>query len=62
MALDPKKVKVLKTFLGACGFFRRHIDGFSRIVTHLTCLTNKDTLFAWVSEQEDSFRLLKEAS
>jgi hypothetical protein len=57
--MDPRKVKdVLKweapttvseiwSFLGLAGYYRRFIEGFSKIVKPLTLLLEKENKFIW---------------
>jgi hypothetical protein len=46
--------------LGLAGYYRRFIEGFSTIASHLTKLTHKEVRFVWSEECEASFRELKE--
>jgi len=55
----PKNVKGVRRFLGATGFFRKHIDGYATLAAPLTRLLKKDTPFAWGQEQEKAFESLK---
>ena len=57
----PKTVKEVRRFLGAAGFFRRHIQSFSAIAHPLTKLTRKDQDFRWGPEEKGAFKALKEA-
>lgn len=41
----PKKVKEIHTFLGMCGFYRKHIPNFAQTGKPLTELTRKDNKF-----------------
>ena len=41
------------------GYYRRFIEGFSKIVAPLTHLTRKDQPFAWTDKCEESFQELK---
>ena len=49
----------VRSFLGLAGYYRRFVEGFSRIATPLTQLTRKDTKFGWSEECEKSFQELK---
>nr|XP_027229652.1 uncharacterized protein LOC113821374 [Penaeus vannamei] len=42
-----RPVQDIRRFLGACGFFRRHIEGFATIARPLTRLTKKGVKFEW---------------
>ena len=41
------------------GYYRRFIEGFSRIVGPLTTLTRKNMRFTWTEDCEKSFQELK---
>ena len=55
----PTNVSEVKSFLGLVGYYRRFVDGFSRITTHLTQLTRKNDKFKWKEECEKCFQELK---
>ena len=55
----PRIVKDIQAFLGFANFYRRFIEGFSKICKPLTDLTQKDKTFEWTSQCEDAFRRLK---
>ena len=71
IAVDPTKVEAvikwesprstieIKSFVGLTGYYRRFIEGFSKIVAPLTQLTRKDQPFAWTDKCEESFQELK---
>jgi len=50
----------IQSFVGLAGYYRRFIEGFSKIVAPLTHLTRKDQPFAWTDRCEESFRELKQ--
>jgi hypothetical protein len=56
----PKTVTDIRSFVGLAGYYRRFIEGFSKIAAPLTRLTRKDYPFAWTEQCEASFQLLKE--
>jgi len=57
--VDPRKVEVvlnwdrpsnvieIQSYLGLDGYYRRFIDEFSLIATHLTWFTRKEMKFEW---------------
>nr|GFB42044.1 putative reverse transcriptase domain-containing protein [Tanacetum cinerariifolium] len=47
-------------FLGLAGYYRRFIEGFSKIVKPMTKLTQKNIKFEWGDKQEAVFQLLKQ--
>ena len=55
----PANVREVQQFLGFANFYRRFIDGYSRLSTPLTRLTRKDVKFAWSSEAQVAFETLK---
>ncbi|KAK1619178.1 hypothetical protein QYE76_024695 [Lolium multiflorum] len=56
----PKTVKEIRGFLGMAGYYRRFIEGFSKIAGPMTKLLRKNTPFVWSEECEKSFQTLKE--
>ena len=56
----PTNVSEVRSFLGLTGYYRRFVEGFSRIVTPLTRLTRKNAKFDWTKECERSFQELKQ--
>ncbi|XP_027911569.1 uncharacterized protein LOC114170284 [Vigna unguiculata] len=71
IAVDPTKVEVvvkwespksateIRSFVGLAGYYRRFIEGFSKIVEPLTLLIRKDQPFTWMDKCEESFQELK---
>ena len=43
----PKSVIEVRSFLGLAGYYRRFIEGFSKIAIPLTQLTCKGRAFVW---------------
>ncbi|GJT79274.1 putative nucleotidyltransferase, ribonuclease H [Tanacetum coccineum] len=70
--VDPAKIEAVKNraspttpseirqFLGLTGYYRRFIEGFSKIAKPMTELTQKNQKFDWGEEQEEAFQLLKQ--
>ncbi|GKB65712.1 hypothetical protein Tco_0921898 [Tanacetum coccineum] len=70
--IDPTKIKAVKDwtslttptkirqFLGLVGYYRRFIEGFSKIAQPLTELTQKNKKYIWGEDQESAFQLLKQ--
>ncbi|XP_072089499.1 uncharacterized protein [Arachis hypogaea] len=56
----PTTVTEVRSFLGLAGYYRRFIEGFSRIALPMTKLTRKEVSFEWTSECEESFQTLKQ--
>ena len=44
----PKNVSEVRSFLGLAGYYRKFVEGFSRIVAPLTKLTRKEIKYDWV--------------
>jgi hypothetical protein len=55
----PRNVSEVRSFLGMAGYYRRFVEGFSKIAIPLTQLTHKQTKFRWSEECENSFQELK---
>ncbi|GKA39035.1 putative reverse transcriptase domain-containing protein [Tanacetum coccineum] len=70
--VDPAKIEAVKNwaspttpleirqFLGLTSYYRRFIEGFSKIAKPMTELTQKNQKFDWGEEQEEAFQLLKQ--
>ncbi|KAD7116645.1 hypothetical protein E3N88_03913 [Mikania micrantha] len=56
----PKTPTEVRQFLGLAEYYRRFIEGFSKIAQSLTSLTHKDKKFDWGEKQETAFNLLKQ--
>jgi len=52
-------VTEIHRFLGSVGYYRRFIEGFSKIVMPLTQLTKKGEAFVWTEKCENNFQELK---
>jgi len=71
IAVDPAKVEAvvkwesaksatkIRSFVGLAGYYRRFIEGFSKIMAPLTQLTRKDRPFTWTDKCEESYQELK---
>nr|GFC97631.1 putative reverse transcriptase domain-containing protein [Tanacetum cinerariifolium] len=66
--MDPSKVEAItkcprpttvRSFLGLAGYYRRCVEGFSRLALPLTQLMRKGEKFVWTDEREESFKELK---
>ena len=55
----PTTPSEIRQFLGLAGYYRRFIEGFSKIAQPLTSLTQKDKKFLWTEKQESAFQVLK---
>ncbi|GKF32196.1 putative reverse transcriptase domain-containing protein [Tanacetum coccineum] len=72
LQVDPAKFEAVKNwaspttpieisqFLGLAGYYRRFIEGFSKIAKSLTELTQKIKKYIWGKDQELAFQLLKQ--
>nr|KYP56341.1 Retrovirus-related Pol polyprotein from transposon 17.6 [Cajanus cajan] len=56
---DIPKTAFRTSFVGLAGYYRRFIEGFSKIVAPLTQLTRKEQPFIWTDACERSFEELK---
>ncbi|GKE07004.1 putative reverse transcriptase domain-containing protein [Tanacetum coccineum] len=57
---SPKSPTEIRQFLGLAGYYRRFIEGFSKIAKPMTKLTQKKVKFVWGNKQEAAFQLLKQ--
>ncbi|GJS06093.1 putative reverse transcriptase domain-containing protein [Tanacetum coccineum] len=57
--VSPKTATEICQFLGLAGYYRRFIEGFSKIAKSMTKLTQKKVKFDWGDKQEAAFQLLK---
>jgi hypothetical protein len=55
----PKNVLKIRSFLGLAGYYRRFIEGFSKIVKPLTSLLEKGKEFKWDDKCQACFEELK---
>ena len=55
----PQTVSEIRSFLGLTGYYRRFIEGFSKIVKPLTSLLEKGKAFVWSEDCQASFEELK---
>nr|GEW06062.1 hypothetical protein [Tanacetum cinerariifolium] len=70
--MDPAKVEAItkwprstsvievRSFLGLAGYYRRFVEGFSRLALPLTKLMRNGEKFVWNEEREKSFEELKQ--
>ncbi|GKG29758.1 putative reverse transcriptase domain-containing protein, partial [Tanacetum coccineum] len=70
--VDPAKIKSIKDwaspktpteihqFLGLAGYYRRFIEGFSKVARSMTKLTQKSVKYEWGEKEEAAFQLLKQ--
>ncbi|GJZ21342.1 putative reverse transcriptase domain-containing protein [Tanacetum coccineum] len=56
---SPKTPTEIRQFLGLIGYYRRFIEGFSKIAKPMTKLTQKKVSFEWGDKQEAAFQTLK---
>ena len=71
IAVDPEKIKTImewkipqnvadiRSFMGLFNYYRRFIEGFSKIAFQNTSLQRKGKIFKWMKECQDSFEKLK---
>nr|GEU36828.1 putative reverse transcriptase domain-containing protein [Tanacetum cinerariifolium] len=57
---SPKTPTEIHQFLGLAGYYRRFIEGFSKIAKPMTKLTQKNMRFDWSEKAEAAFQLLKQ--
>ena len=71
ISVDPSKIEAvmdwnqpmtpteIRSFLGLAGYYRRFVEGFSKIATPLTRLTRKEVKFTWTDACEHALQELK---
>ena len=71
IAVDPSKIETVlkwerpqivtevRSFLGLAGYYRRFVEGFSKMVSPLTQLTSKDQPFSWTNKCKECFEEMK---
>ncbi|GJV80886.1 putative reverse transcriptase domain-containing protein [Tanacetum coccineum] len=57
---SPKTPTEIRQFLGLADYYRRFIEGFSKITRPMTKLTQKSVKFDWEEKAEAVFQLLKQ--
>ena len=56
----PTNVYEVRSFLGLAGYYRKFVEGFSKIATPLTNLLKKDQKFEWSDTCQHSFEGLRQ--
>jgi hypothetical protein len=56
----PKNVIEVRSFMGLAGYYKRFIDGFSKIPQPITSLQRKRVKFQWTLNCEKNFQHLKQ--
>ncbi|GJU84207.1 putative reverse transcriptase domain-containing protein [Tanacetum coccineum] len=57
---SPKSATDIRQFLGLAGYYRRFIEGFSKIAKPMTKLTQKNVKFDWGEKEEAAFQMIKQ--
>nr|GFB42063.1 putative reverse transcriptase domain-containing protein [Tanacetum cinerariifolium] len=57
---SPKTPTAIRQFLGLAGYYRRFIEGFSKIAKSMTKLTQKAIKFDLGEKEENAFQLIKQ--
>ncbi|GKA30066.1 putative reverse transcriptase domain-containing protein [Tanacetum coccineum] len=57
---SPKTPTEIRQFLGLVRYYRRFIEGFSKITKSMTKLTQKGVKFDWGDKEEAAFQLIKQ--
>ena len=55
----PQNVADIRSFMGLAGYYRRFIEGFSKIAYPITSLQKKGKPFKWTEEFQNNFEKLK---
>jgi hypothetical protein len=56
----PQTVTNIQEFTGFCNYYRRFIEGYSKVATPLYDLVKKDAKWDWTEKCEQAFQTLKE--
>ena len=56
---NSKECDRYRSFMGLIGYYRRFIEGFSKVAHAITSLQNKGMRFEWIVRWEESFQRLK---
>ena len=71
ISIDPEKIEAIKnwptpknvteeiSFMGLAGYYRRFIEGLSKVAHAISSLQRKGIKFEWTSKCEESFQWLK---
>eukprot|EP00253_Pinus_taeda_P022460 PITA_22460 len=71
IAVDPEKIKAImewpvpkdvadiRSFMGLAGYYRRFVEGFSKVAFPITSLQKKGRAFQWTPNCQKSFKQLK---
>nr|GFC57170.1 putative reverse transcriptase domain-containing protein [Tanacetum cinerariifolium] len=57
---SPKTPTEIRQSLGLAGYYQRFIEGFLKIATSMTKLTQKAIKFDWGEKEENAFQLIKQ--
>jgi hypothetical protein len=52
----PKDVRGINSFIGMAGYYRRFIEGFSKIASPMTALLAKKVEFKWTPRAKNHLR------
>ncbi|KAH9329514.1 hypothetical protein KI387_001622 [Taxus chinensis] len=56
----PSNVHEVRQFMGLATYYRRFVQGFSKLATPLTDLLKKGRKWRWMEKQQQAFELLKQ--
>jgi hypothetical protein len=57
--LVPKNAHEVRSFMGLAGYYRRFVEGFSKIGKPITTLQRKGVMYEWTEECDSAFIKLK---
>ena len=57
----PRDLHEMRSFVGLCSYYRRHIQGFTELAAPLYELATKGTDFKWTEPKHEAFGQLKNA-
>jgi hypothetical protein len=59
---EPRTVTDVRSFLGLIGYYRKYIQGYSRLAGPLFDLTRKDVAFVWSRDCQQAFDTFEEGA
>ena len=57
----PRDLHEVRSFVGLCSYYRRHIQGFTEMAVPLYELAMKGTDFEWTAQRDEAFEQMKTA-
>ena len=55
----PRNAHEIRSFMGSLGYYKRFVEGFSKIEKPVTTLQHKGIIFEWTKECDVAFTKIK---